>query len=50
VRDYQAIEMIMEVFFHGMTFTRTEAIELIDRLILIHSIVYKKKEDKRVRR
>jgi len=44
VIDFQAIGLVFQTFLHGMEFTKTEAIELIDNLILIHSIVYKKKE------
>jgi len=44
VYDFHATELIFQTFLHGMTFTKDEAIELIDKLILIHSIVYKKKD------
>lgn len=44
VYDFKAIELIFQTFLHGIKFSKTEAIELIDKLILIHSIVHKKEE------
>jgi len=38
------MDLIFQTFLHGMEFTQDEAIELLDKLILIHSIVYKKKD------
>lgn len=44
VYDFNAVELIFQTFLYGMKFSKIEAIELIDKLVLIHSIVHKKEE------
>ncbi len=46
MHDFQAIEVVLEIFLHGSEFTKSEAVGLLDKLILIHSIVYRKKDGK----